>query len=144
MSTVLATMLCVLAAEPTSRPAFEEGVMDALVKRLAPDHPRLGFRPRAGKGVRTFEQVRRSWMHLLPAGGGLALDVGAGSGRDAAWLAEKDVNLIIAGGMGQRARDLFDAKSIGVVVGAPSDKAENLVTAYLGGNLESGENACDH
>ena len=61
-----------------------------------------------------------------------------------AWLAEKDVNLIIAGGMGQRARDLFDAKSIGVVVGAPSDTAENIVTAYLGGNLESGENACDH
>jgi predicted Fe-Mo cluster-binding NifX family protein len=61
-----------------------------------------------------------------------------------AWLAEKGVNLIIAGGMGQRARDLFDANSIGVVVGAPSDKAEDLVTAYLGGNLESGENACDH
>ena len=61
-----------------------------------------------------------------------------------AWLAEKDVELIIAGGMGQRARDLFDAKSIGVVIGAPSDKPETLVAAYLDGNLESGENACDH
>ena len=61
-----------------------------------------------------------------------------------AWLAEKDVELIIAGGMGQRARDLFTAKSIGVVVGAPSDTAESIVTAYLDGNLESGENACDH
>ncbi len=61
-----------------------------------------------------------------------------------AWLAEKDVELIIAGGMGQRARELFDAKSIGVVVGAPSEKPENLVAAYLKGDLETGENACDH
>ncbi len=60
------------------------------------------------------------------------------------WLAEKDVELIIAGGMGQRAKVLFDAKSIGVVVGAPSEKPENLVAAYLDGSLESGENACDH
>ena len=61
-----------------------------------------------------------------------------------AWLAEKEVNLIIAGGMGQRARDLFEANSIGVVVGAPSDTAENLTAAYLDGRLESGDNACDH
>lgn len=61
-----------------------------------------------------------------------------------AWLAEKEVNLIIAGGMGQRARDLFEANSIGVVVGAPSDTAENLAAAFLDGKLESGENACDH
>ena len=59
-ATVLATTM-VVAAEPTSRPALEEGVMDGLVKRLAPDHPRLGFRPRPGEGVRTFEQVRRTY-----------------------------------------------------------------------------------
>ena len=54
------------------------------------------------------------------------------------WLAEHGVNLIIAGGMGQRARDLFTSKNIGVVVGAPADKAENLATAYLNGNLQDG------
>lgn len=32
------------------------------------------------------EQVHQTWRHLLPEQPGLALDVGAGSGRDAAWL----------------------------------------------------------
>ena len=35
------------------------------------------------------EQVHETWLHLLPPRPGLALDVGAGSGRDAAWLAER-------------------------------------------------------
>ncbi len=60
------------------------------------------------------------------------------------WLAERGVSIIIAGGMGQRARDLFDAKNINVVVGAPTDTPENLATAYLKGDLQEGENACDH
>jgi predicted Fe-Mo cluster-binding NifX family protein len=61
-----------------------------------------------------------------------------------AWLAEREVNCIIAGGMGQRARDLFDSKDITVVVGAPTDTPENLAKAYLNGDLQDGENACDH
>jgi len=60
------------------------------------------------------------------------------------WLAERNVDLIIAGGMGQRARGLFDERGIGVVVGAPADTPENLAKEYLKGNLQSGENACDH
>ena len=35
-----------------------------------------------------FEQVHQRWIHLLPEPG-TALDVGAGSGRDAAWLTDK-------------------------------------------------------
>lgn len=61
-----------------------------------------------------------------------------------AWLAERGVDLIIAGGMGQRAQDLFGARNIGVVVGAPADTPENLAMAYLEGKLASGVNACDH
>ena len=60
------------------------------------------------------------------------------------WLAERGVNIIIAGGMGQRARELFDAKNIGVVVGAPEDAPQNLAESYLKGALESGDNTCDH
>ncbi|WP_255509326.1 bifunctional 2-polyprenyl-6-hydroxyphenol methylase/3-demethylubiquinol 3-O-methyltransferase UbiG [Hahella sp. KA22] len=35
----------------------------------------------------SFEQVHAAWLDYLPATPGRALDVGAGSGRDAGWLA---------------------------------------------------------
>jgi predicted Fe-Mo cluster-binding NifX family protein len=59
-------------------------------------------------------------------------------------LKEKGVNLIIAGGMGSRAQELFAEKGIKVVVGVSSDAPENVVENYLKGVLSSGENICDH
>lgn len=61
-----------------------------------------------------------------------------------AWLAERGATLIIAGGMGQRARALFASHGIEVLVGAPSDTPETLAAAFLTGSLQTGENACDH
>jgi len=61
-----------------------------------------------------------------------------------AWLAEHGANVIIAGGMGQRAQGLFDESGIEVVVGAPAETPERLVEDYLAGTLQSGENVCDH
>ena len=61
-----------------------------------------------------------------------------------AWLHELGVNLIIAGGMGQRAQQLFTQQDIQVVVGAPSAAAEELALAWMNGSLTSGTNACDH
>ncbi|HNX52629.1 MAG TPA: NifB/NifX family molybdenum-iron cluster-binding protein [Pontiellaceae bacterium] len=60
------------------------------------------------------------------------------------WLGEQKVNIIIAGGMGQRAQQLFAEQNIAVVVGAPAETPETLVTDYLAGTLESGANVCDH
>ena len=60
------------------------------------------------------------------------------------WLAEKGVTQIIAGGMGQRARDLFAEHGISVVVGAGQEAPETLIGQYLAGTLELGVNACDH
>lgn len=60
------------------------------------------------------------------------------------WLAERGVNQIIAGGMGQRAQQLFAEQGIEVQVGAPVDTPDNLVTAFLNGTLQMGVNACDH
>lgn len=40
------------------------------------------------------ETVHHAWKHLLPTTPGLALDVGAGSGRDAAWLSSLGFNVI--------------------------------------------------
>ncbi|MBI4725716.1 NifB/NifX family molybdenum-iron cluster-binding protein [candidate division TA06 bacterium] len=60
------------------------------------------------------------------------------------WLAEKGANMIIAGGMGQRAQGLFTEQGIKVLVGAPAEPPEKLVNDYLAGTLQTGDNACDH
>ena len=60
------------------------------------------------------------------------------------WLKEMGADVIIAGGMGQRAQQLFAESGIEVVVGAAAGTPEELVSAYLGGALEVGDNLCDH
>ncbi|MBU0715524.1 MAG: P-loop NTPase [Verrucomicrobia bacterium] len=60
------------------------------------------------------------------------------------WLHEQGANVIIAGGMGQRAQNLFAENDIKVVVGAPGDEPDKLVISYLEGTLVSGTNVCDH
>jgi predicted Fe-Mo cluster-binding NifX family protein len=60
------------------------------------------------------------------------------------WLQELGVNVVIAGGMGQRAQDLFNQNGIRVVVGAPNEEPESLIQNYLTGALVTGENICDH
>jgi len=60
------------------------------------------------------------------------------------WLAQRSATVILAGGMGQRARDLFAEQGIQVVVGVPSETPELLVAQYLARTLQTGENVCDH
>jgi ATP-binding protein involved in chromosome partitioning len=60
------------------------------------------------------------------------------------WLGQRDVNVIIAGGMGQRALGLFAENGIQVVTGATAGSPEELVMAYLNGTLQTGANVCDH
>jgi len=60
------------------------------------------------------------------------------------WLHEQGVNLVIAGGMGSRAVQLFTQSGIEVCTGAPSETPRALVEAYLNGTLDAGQNVCDH
>ena len=60
------------------------------------------------------------------------------------WLADHGSELIIAGGMGQRAQGLFRDNGIQVVVGAQPGEPEKIVQAYLDGVLQTGGNICDH
>ncbi|HPD48458.1 MAG TPA: iron-sulfur cluster carrier protein MrpORP [Anaerohalosphaeraceae bacterium] len=60
------------------------------------------------------------------------------------WLAGMHVNVIIAGGMGQRAQQLFTQSGIEVVVGAGAESPESLVAAYLNRALKTGANLCNH
>jgi len=60
------------------------------------------------------------------------------------WLSERNTQMVIAGGIGQRAKDIFEEHGIQVLVGAPYETPEIIVSHFLNGNLKSGENSCDH
>jgi ATP-binding protein involved in chromosome partitioning len=60
------------------------------------------------------------------------------------WLGEMGVDIIIAGGMGSRAQQLFTANKVKVVVGASAGKPEDIVKSYLDNTLTTGNNVCDH
>jgi len=60
------------------------------------------------------------------------------------WLAERGAEVIIAGGMGVRAQQLFTAHAITVHVGAPADSPKAVAQAFLEGTLRTGDNLCDH
>ena len=58
------------------------------------------------------------------------------------WLSKKGANVVIAGGMGHRAIELFNMAGITVVTGAPSEEPETLVNNYLNNTLTIGNNLC--
>ena len=61
-----------------------------------------------------------------------------------AWLAEHGVDVVIAAGLGARARDLLAANSVEVLTGVSAVDPEVLVSDFVSGRLETGTNACDH
>ncbi len=60
------------------------------------------------------------------------------------WLQEQGANIVIAGGMGASAQELFNQNNIKVILGAPMDSPESLVNQYLSDSLVTGDNVCDH
>lgn len=61
-----------------------------------------------------------------------------------AWIAQHKATVVLAGGMGGRARELFAQHGIEVVVGVSAEQPRQAVEAYLRGALSAGENICDH
>jgi predicted Fe-Mo cluster-binding NifX family protein len=60
------------------------------------------------------------------------------------WLHQQGANVIIAGGMGQRALQLFAEKGIQVRAGLPGSTVETLVLACLNGALGAALPGCNH
>jgi len=60
------------------------------------------------------------------------------------WLAEQGVAVIIAGGMGSRAQNLFEQNRIKVIIGVLEGDPEKAVLNYISGTLATGDNVCDH
>lgn len=59
------------------------------------------------------------------------------------FLAGKNVNVILAGGMGRKAVELFEQNNIKVVVGVRGD-IDAAMDEYLKGDLKSTGSICDH
>ena len=60
------------------------------------------------------------------------------------FLADLGVKVIIAGGMGQKAQDLFSQNNIEVHMGVSIGSPKTLVEDYLKNQLKTGQNLCDH
>lgn len=60
------------------------------------------------------------------------------------WVAEQGGNVVIAGGMGNQAIDIFQQHGVDVVTGAESLSVEELAKQFLEGNLTGSGNKCDH
>ena len=60
------------------------------------------------------------------------------------WLAEQGATDIIAGGMGQRAIQIFNQHGVNVFVGAPQLPAKELAEGLLSEKLSFSANYCDH
>ncbi|MFW5715414.1 MAG: NifB/NifX family molybdenum-iron cluster-binding protein [bacterium] len=64
-------------------------------------------------------------------------------GRIPRLLRDHDVDVIIAGGMGQRAQMLFSQMDIEQIVGV-TGSVDEVLNACLAGTLEGGESLCAH
>ena len=60
------------------------------------------------------------------------------------WLAEEGVSIVIAGGMGSRAQNLFQQNRIAVILNVLESDPEKAVRDCLAGTLEVGDDVCDH
>ncbi len=60
------------------------------------------------------------------------------------WVAGFGVTDVIAGGMGEKAIQLFNAQNINAFVGAPQKSARELVEDFIDNKLELSANYCHH
>lgn len=60
------------------------------------------------------------------------------------WLNDQAVDIVLAGGMGGRALRIFAEHGIKALTGAPPLPPEEIVSQYMAGTLQTGDNVCDH
>ncbi len=60
------------------------------------------------------------------------------------WVASHGVTDVIAGGMGQKAIELFIQNNINAFVGAPLKEAKEIIEDFLSDRLNLNANYCNH
>jgi predicted Fe-Mo cluster-binding NifX family protein len=58
------------------------------------------------------------------------------------WVAKLGVTLVISGGMGTRAQNLFKENNVDLILGIESYDPKQVVQSYLDGTLKYGTNSC--
>lgn len=60
------------------------------------------------------------------------------------WIKQQGADLVITGGMGSRARNLFEEAGVHVIAGAPAIAPQDVIISFLNNSLVLGQNSCDH
>ncbi|MFV0592763.1 MAG: NifB/NifX family molybdenum-iron cluster-binding protein [Draconibacterium sp.] len=60
------------------------------------------------------------------------------------WLAQQGVTDVLAGGMGQKAIEIFKYNNVNVFVGAPKLSANDLTKGFIDETISFTANYCDH
>ena len=60
------------------------------------------------------------------------------------WLSQEGVNVVLVGGIGQKAVDLFVQFGVQPVIGVPEKKPLELINDFLSDKLVVGANQCSH
>jgi predicted Fe-Mo cluster-binding NifX family protein len=60
------------------------------------------------------------------------------------WIKSQGGDLVITGGMGQKAQTLFQEAGVDVIVGVTPADPEQIVSSYLHNSLKVGTNVCGH
>jgi predicted Fe-Mo cluster-binding NifX family protein len=60
------------------------------------------------------------------------------------WISEQGGQVIIAGGIGQRAQELFKKFNVKVIFGMAEEEPRKIIYDFLNNTLKIGQNICDH
>lgn len=60
------------------------------------------------------------------------------------WLIKQDIDSVLTGGIGPKAKAIFESKGIKVYDGILSDDVEVIAKKFAEGKLEFGRTSCDH
>lgn len=60
------------------------------------------------------------------------------------FLHSQGINMVITGGLGHRAKNIFNKHQIEVITGIRNGDPQEIVADYLAGKLSVGQNLCDH
>jgi len=60
------------------------------------------------------------------------------------WLSGCDINAVLTGGMGRKAKEIFESKGIEVIDGLVPDELDKIADDFAKGKLAKGTSTCDH